>query len=165
VTRALAALTLVLGLAASAAAVAEPFGAHVSIRQLVGTGDFDGDGKPDMLYVVSTAAGAHPKDVTAVDGVFGSPAHGPQKTALAISLGNGRKFLVEDGDFFVTPIWSQSPLPLSIAKRGSKPFNEFKRQEKRIASDVVVLGTEAGIDIALYWNGRSFALFQPNEEP
>jgi len=28
-----------------------------------------------------------------------------------------------------------------------------------------VLGTEAGIDTALYWNGKTFALFEPNEEP
>lgn len=151
-------LVLVLCLAAGAASAAPIFGASVNIRQTVGTGDFDGDGKADTLYLVSTAPGAPAGDVTAIGSLFGSPAHGPQKTALAIAMGNGRKFLVEDGDFFTTPIWSAAKPPLGIARRGT--FKGFRQR-----GDVVVLGTEAGIDTALYWDGKSFALFQPNQEP
>src|SRR5262249_2976490 len=70
-----------------------------------------------------------------------------------------------NGGYFDTPIWSGSTPPVAVAKRGSKAFREFQKQEKRIQHDVLVLGTEAGIDTALYWNGKTFALFQPNQEP
>ena len=33
------------------------------------------------------------------------------------------------------------------------------------AHDILVVGTEAGIDTALYWTGQSYAWFQPVEEP
>lgn len=159
--RGLAALGLAFGLVANTAA-AEPaaaqiFGERVTVnarfKQPYGAGDFDGDGKIDQLYLVSIAQGSKPfaKDVSVVDRLFGAQAlaNGPEKIALAFAMGGGRKLLVVDRDFFASPIWSANPVPLGIAKRGSKPFSDFKRQEKRIANDIVVLGTEAGIDRAL----------------
>jgi len=56
-------------------------------------------------------------------------------------------------------------VPLSLAKRGSKVFADFQRQKKAIRNDVLVVGTEAGIDTALYWTGKGYALFSPDEEP
>jgi hypothetical protein len=95
-----------------------------------------------------------------------------EKLALAIVLAKGkRKFLITgyegEGvtDFFASPMWSEKSVPLSIAKKGSQAWRDFQQQEKRIRNDVLVVGTEAGIDMALYWNGKAFALFEPSEEP
>lgn len=133
------------------------------------TADLDGDGVPDAIYVVSVSSGsALPPDVTAVSNLWSSPWHTSNSTkrALAIVLGKQhRKFLIADPDYFDTPIWSEKQLPVAVAKRGTKPFREFQAQEKHIQHDILVLGTEAGIDTALYWNSKTFALFEPIEEP
>lgn len=129
--------------------------------------DFDGDGIADAVTVVSVAAGkVLPGDVTVISNLWHNSWRANQATlrAVAIVLGH-RKFLIVGPDYFDSPIWSGRQLPLSVAKRGSKAFREFQKQEKRIRSDILVLGTEAGIDTALYWNGKTFALFEPNEEP
>ena len=131
--------------------------------------DFDGDGVADTVTVVSVAAGkALPADVTVISRLWASSWNANQNAgrALAIDLGKQhRKFLIADPDYFDSPMWTEKRLPLSVAKRGSKTFNEFQAQEKRIRNDILVLGTEAGIDTALYWNGKTFALFEPAEEP
>jgi hypothetical protein len=132
--------------------------------------DFDGDGAADTVTVVSVAAGKTlPGDVTVVPNLWASSSwHAAQgtKRALAIVVGKDhRKFLIVDPDYFDTPIWTEKQLPLAVAKRGSKDFKYFQSQEKHIKNDVLVLGTEAGIDTALYWDGKSFELFEPNEEP
>jgi hypothetical protein len=133
------------------------------------TADLDGDGVPDSIYVVSVSSGSTlPPDVTVVSGLWSSTwrASSSTKRALAIVVGKPqRKFLIADPDYFDTPIWSEKQLPLAVAKRGTKPFREFQVQEKRIQHDILVLGTEAGIDTTLYWNGKTFALFEPIEEP
>lgn len=111
---------------------------------------------------------ALPPDVTAVSSLWSSPwrTANATKRALAIFVGKQHhKFLIADPDYFDTPIWNEKQLPLAVAKRGSKSFREFQAQEKHIQHDILVLGTEAGIDTALYWNGKTFALFAPAEEP
>jgi hypothetical protein len=131
--------------------------------------DFDGDGAADTITIVSVAPGkTMPGGVTVISNLWHTSWHANQATlrAVAIVLGKQhRKFLIAAPDYFDSPIWSGKQLPLGVARRGSKAFKEFQRQEKRIRHDVLVLGTEAGIDTALYWNGKTFALFEPNEEP
>ena len=162
--------------------ISQLFGSRVEANgrfaQPYATGDLDGDGKPDAVYLVTIL----PKstgheiagDVTVIGKLFGSAPLGPHGEALALAIlqnGGKRKFLLTgyQGDgvsaYFESPIWSATPIPLAIAKRGSKSFQEFRHQEKRIAHDILVVGTEAGIDTALYWTGRGYALFQPIEEP
>lgn len=179
----LAIMLAALTSAALAASVVTPlFGSRVSenarFKAPYLTADLDGDGAGDAIYLVSIAAGS-PKvviaaDVTIVSNLFYSQPLGThaEKLALAIVLAKGnRKFLVtgyegEDvTDFFASPMWGETSVPLSIAKRGSPAFRQFQRQEKRIRNDVLIVGTEAAIDTALYWNGKAFALFEPAEEP
>ncbi len=140
--------------------------------------DLDGDGAADAVYLVSIAP-ASPKavirsDVTISSKLFQSQPLGShaENLALGIVLAKGkRKFLITGyqgegvSDFFGSPIWREKSVPLSVAKRGSRTFLEFQRQEKHIRNDVLVVGTEAGIDTVLYWNGKAFALFEPSEEP
>lgn len=168
--------------ALSAPVVTSLFGSRVSenarFKAPYLTADLDGDGAADAVYLVSIAK-ASPKaaiapEVTVSSQLFYSQPLGAHeaKLALGIVLAKGsRKFLItgyqgEDvTDFFDSPMWGEKSVPLSIAKRGSPTFLDFQRQEKHIRNDVLVVGTEAAIDMALYWNGKAFALFEPNEEP
>jgi lipopolysaccharide assembly outer membrane protein LptD (OstA) len=43
--------------------------------------------------------------------------------------------------------------------------NKFNAEEPGIKHDILVVGTEAGIDTALFWNGQNYVLFSPAEEP
>ncbi len=175
-------VSFAIGNAASTSGdVSSQFGSRVSAYQGKAqpflSGDFDGDGKPDAAYLVTVAPAAKNKafaaNVSLVDSLFGTPplgSHG-ESLALAIALSsNQRRFLIasygEGGSgYFDSPIWKSKPLPLSVATRGSKAFRGFAKQDGHIRNDVVVLGTEAGIDTALYWDGRKFVLFSPPEEP
>lgn len=170
---------------AAAADVSAVFGPRVianpHFKAPMFTGDFDGDGVADAVYLVTvlpaSAKNRLAPDVTVIDGVFdGAAPMGAQgeKTVLAIvQQGGKRKFLVTGGasqgpdspGYFDTPIWTARYTPLKLARRGSKTFRYFNEQERRIKNDVIVVGTEAGIDTALYWNGKTYVLFSPNEEP
>jgi hypothetical protein len=135
------------------------------------TGDFDGDGVADALYFVrilpKAKGGGLATDVTVADPWNQQPvSDAGELLALAIVAGaGGRKYLLHDAAFFSTPIWSAPELPLGLAKKGSKQFREFQRAAKGVKGDILVPGTEAGIDIALYWDGKKFTLFWPKEEP
>ena len=168
--------------AAPAANVSVLFGSRVVANARFAApylaGDFDGDGTADAVYLV-TVLPASPKaslakDVTVIGDQLGAAPLGNHGEALAIAILNGRsgrKFLVTgyegEGvtDYFGSPIWSAKPIPLTLAKKGSQAFRQFREQEKRITNDVLVIGTEAGIDTALYWNGTRYVLFAPHEEP
>jgi hypothetical protein len=130
--------------------------------------DFDGDGHADSVILVGDPGPIGvTRRVTVISGLWGSEVKDAKGAALLVSLGNSKRafLLMDRSGFFDTPIWKLKPLPLGVAKRGSKSFKEFQAQDKRIQHDVLVLGTEAGIDTALYWNGKTFALFEPIEEP
>ncbi len=136
-------------------------------------GDFDGDGVPDALYLVSvkpaSPTASFAKDVTVVEGLWYAQPLGNrgEKLVPAIVFGKtGRKFVLpgheEAGtDFFESPIWSADPIPLSVAVKGSRQFKQFAKADKRIKNDVIVIGTEAGEDTALFWTGKKFAWYEP----
>ena len=178
----LAGFVLVKAEAASPDEVPRLFGQRVEANSHFpvpfATGDFDGDGTADALYLVTVLPQAPGRriaaDVTVIGRLFGSEALGPhgESLALAILQDHGkRKFLLTGyhgdavTDYFGSPIWSEMPVPLSIATRGSQPFEKFRQQGAKIEHDILVVGTEAGIDTALYWTGKTYALFQPAEEP
>jgi hypothetical protein len=165
---------------ASPEGVSKIFGSRVVNSPLAKaplTGDFDGDGGPDTVYLVTirpaSAQASFAKDVTLVENLFsGKPIDGHgEKLAVGIVLGKDkRKFLLTaygkgDDGFFDSPIWGQAPLPVEVAKRGSKDFKYFAQGEKRIKNDVIGVFTEAGINTAVYWDGRTFAHYWPAEEP
>jgi hypothetical protein len=142
------------------------------------TGDFDGDGMPDAAYLVTilpeSAQDTFAKDVTMIGTVFGRGPLGARGETLALAIvqkGGRQKFLLTGyqgegvADFFGSPIWGSLPPPIDIARRGSEIFQTFKAEEPGIEHDILVVGTEAGIDTALFWNGQSYVLFSPAEEP
>lgn len=170
------------GFAAPADEVSQIFGSRVEASSRFpapyASGDFDGDGKADAVYLVTVLPASAKvklaKDVHLIGKLFGSKPLGArgEDLALAILQGGGkRKFLFTGylgegvSAYFDSPMWSTTPVPLSVAKRGSKPVEEFRQKGAPIKHDIVVVGTEAGIDTALYWTGTGYALFRPVEEP
>ena len=181
-------LALLTALGVSGAEAASPdnvsqlFGSRVQANDRFAapfaTGDFDGDGTPDAVYLVTilpqSADHKLASDVTVISKLFGLAPLGPRGESLALAIlqdGGKRKFLLTGyqsegvSGYFESPIWSGNPVPLAVAKRGSKSFEEFQKQEKKIKHDILVVGTEAGIDTALYWSGKTYAIFRPVEEP
>ena len=109
-----------------------------------------------------------------IDTLFGREPLGARGETLALAIvqkGGRQKFLLTGyngegvSDFFGSPIWESLPPPIDIAKRGSKVFQTFQAEEPGIKHDILVVGTEAGIDTALFWNGQNYVLFSPVEEP
>lgn len=78
---------------------------------------------------------------------------------------SGRKFLIHGEDFFGSPIWEVHDIDLHVALRGSKEMRGFARHVRKMRNDILVVGTEATIDTALYFNGSKYALYEPPEEP
>ena len=132
--------------------------------------DLDGDGKPDEVYALVVRAQG--RDDCVMPGValvnpWNAKASSPRggSAAVGIRLASGARFVFHDPEFFTSPIWTAKTLPLAVIKRGSREHREFTRQAAGLRHDIVVLGTEAGIDIALYWDGKRFQLLQPKETP
>lgn len=166
-----------------AAVVRGAFGGAVEVnvdhRPYFLTGDFNGDRFRDLVMVVRLKAAFRelPGGVTVLDPWRTrrpSPA-GPGTLALAI-LHGGReglhapplgRYLLTDQEFFATPIWQTPPLK-DLIGLVSKP--RASRQGRRTLprpakGDAIRVATEAGIDTLLYWDGRTYRLYEPPEEP
>jgi hypothetical protein len=178
----IASLSVMAPLVSAAQDLSALFGSRVTAnaryKAPLFTGDFDGDGTPDAAYLVTilpeSAQDKLAGDVTVIGTQFGREPLGSrgETVALAIVQKSGRqKFLLTGyegegvSDFFGSPIWERLPPPIDIARRGSKAFRTFQAEEPGIKHDILVVGTEAGIDTALFWNGQSYVLFSPAEEP
>ena len=131
--------------------------------------DFDGDAVPDEFTVTRDAAKAA-KDSTAR---LVNPWHEKQHSALPSPKGIGlairlsrtpQAYLLHDAEFFRTPIWTEGKPPARVVTKKDKGYAAWKKQVSALRFDAIELGTEAGIDILLYWDGR-WRLFWPNEEP
>lgn len=139
------------------------------------TGDFNGDARADLLVLVrvNNSGGNLAREVRRLN-PWGYNKTQPSALALAIVHGSAAgwdtetplaRFIVGDKDFFSTPIWTgTSDTPMSLKK---KRLTKGQRSGlPRLAKgDAVALGTEAGIDILLYWDGKTYRIFEPNEEP
>jgi len=178
----IASLSVMAPLVSAAQDLSALFGSRVTAnaryKAPLFTGDFDGDGTPDAAYLVTilpeSAQDKLAGDVTVIGTQFGREPLGSRGEALALAIvqkSGWQKYLLTgyDGegvsDFFGSPMWGSLPPPIDVARRGSKPFRTFQAEEPGIKHDILVVGTEAGIDTALFWNGQSYVLFSPAEEP
>ena len=131
--------------------------------------DFDGDGVADEFKVT--------RDADKVLKDSGVRLVNPWQTkkssmnsslkglALVIRLTRQpQTFLLHDADFFQTPIWTEAKPPVRVITKKDKGYAAWKKQVPALRADAIELGTEAGIDILLYWDGR-WRLFWPKEEP
>ncbi len=74
-------------------------------------------------------------------------------------------YLLHDSDFFDTPMWKEGKPPVEVITRQDRRYREWKKQVPALQADALQVGTEAGIDILLYWNGKRWELFWPDEDP
>jgi len=131
--------------------------------------DFDGDGVPDEFKVAREAEKlAKESGVRLVDPwqpAKSSEKSSPKGLALLIRLTRQpQTFLLHDADFFKTPSWQEGKPPVHVITKKDKGYAAWKKQVPALRADAIELGTEAGIDILLYWDGR-WRVFWPKEEP
>ncbi len=130
--------------------------------------DFDGDGVADEFATTRDA-----QKVAKESGVkLANPweevlksKKSPKGFGLVIRLTRTpQKFLVHDAEFFDTPMWKEGTVAPRVITKKDKKYKGWKKQVPALKGDAIELGTEAGIDILLYWDGR-WQLFWPDEEP
>ena len=130
--------------------------------------DFDGDGVADEFTVTHEAEKVAKDSGVQVANPWrerGASKKSPKGLGLVIRLTRApQKFLVHDAEFFSTPIWTQGEPPLRVVTKKDRKYAGWKKQVPALRGDAIELGTEAGIDILLYWDGR-WRLFWPDEEP
>ena len=144
------------------------------------TGDFNGDALEDLLVLVRLkgAKSSLPKEVTVLNpwGYETKSSAGTSALALAIihaarggwdTQAPGGIFLLSDREFFSTPVW-ESPTDealIGVRKKGSPRANRRGSSPRAARGDTITLTTEAGIDVLLYWDGKTYRLDTPQEEP
>ena len=162
-------------------AVATPsFGSRIEFRddfrEPFLTGDLAGNGERDEVFIVRIAPQSARTSIASDVVVESLSSWGKRNLnkngeplALAIVHGTSNwKFLIHDGSdnsFFDTDIWRVHPLPLELARRGSNKARGLPLRIRRSKHDVLVLGTEAGIDTFLYFDGTKYVYYEPPEEP
>jgi len=131
--------------------------------------DFDGDGVADEFATtrdVARAANASAVRLVNPWEKAGSAKRPIKGVGLIIRLSRAQqRFALHDADFFSTPIWLQGKPPALVITKQDRRYSAWKKQVPGLRADVIQLGTEAGIDILLYWDGKRWRLFWPDEEP
>lgn len=151
------------GLAGASACADAPAGAL--------SGDVDGDGRPDRVWMQPAGAGLAGR-ARAYDPWRGQVRAAERgRPTLVVAWGRpvvagGACALVQNRRFFSTPIWDADPPPLALLARAAPEARVFAgRQTLRWRGDGILLGTEAGVDILLYWDGRRFRIAHSGELP
>jgi hypothetical protein len=62
-------------------------------------------------------------------------------------------------------MWMEAKPPVRVITKQDRRFGGWKKKVPALKGDAIELGTEAGIDIFLYWDGKRWRLFWPDEEP
>ncbi len=152
------------------------FGKNIQIKNEFKTvaliADFNGDKQKDTAVLLELGKNSSPlKGCTVSDPWYGNVIKQcGEPLAIGIITSNtvskkASLTIMHDSSFFSTPIWSANKLPIELILKGSPQFKRWKESVPDLRNDAIALGTEAGIDILIYWNGKEYILFQPNEEP
>ncbi len=135
------------------------------------SGDFDGDGRPDRVWKlrVGKDLGSRVRAYDPWRGQLRAVEQG--RPAVVVAWGRpvaagGACALIQNRRFLSTPIWDAEPPPLAVLPRRAPSAGAFQGvQTRRWRGDGILLGTEAGIDILLYWDGRRFRIAYSGEQP
>jgi hypothetical protein len=141
-------------------------------------GDFNGDTFSDLLVLTNlkTARSGLPKNVKVLNpwGYESKDSSGTSGLALVIVHGTSTGwdipnptgvYLLTDRDFFSTPSWeAKQDALISVTKKSAK-LGKRLNSGKTATGDTINLATEAGIDVTLYWDGKTYRLDTPQEEP
>lgn len=125
--------------------------------------DLDGDGTADS-YRFQRDAKVFPEGKRVNPWSESRKASGGSYLEVKLSA-DQQTWIIYDPEFLVTPIWKESSPPLKTISRGERGYKQWKKQAPGMKGDAFVLGTEAGIDILLYWDGKRWKVFEPAEEP
>jgi hypothetical protein len=130
--------------------------------------DFDGDGVADEYTITREAEKVAKESGVKVANPWSDvlpTKKSPKGFGLVIRLTRTpQKFLVHNAEFFDASFWAEAKPPARVITKKEKQYREWKKQVPALRGDAIELGTEAGIDILLYWDGR-WRLFWPDEEP
>ncbi|HVF87436.1 MAG TPA: hypothetical protein VM866_07590 [Pyrinomonadaceae bacterium] len=141
-------------------------------------GDFNGDTFGDLLVLtkLKTARSGLPKNVKVLNpwGYESKDSSGTSGLALVIVHGTSAgwdtpnstgAYVLTDRDFFSTPIWeAKQDALISVARKATRRGKRLS-SGKTATGDTINLATEAGIDVTLYWDGKTYRLDTPQEEP
>lgn len=130
--------------------------------------DFDGDGVADEYTITREAEKVARQSGVKVANPWldhRSSRKTPKGLGLVIKLSRSRQtFLIHDAEFFSSPMWKEAKPAIRPITKTDKKYATWKKEVDDLKGDAIEIGTEAGIDILLYWDGR-WQLFWPNEEP
>jgi hypothetical protein len=136
------------------------FGAHVTleaVKPCAIRADFNGDGTQDvaMLVRIASEPAALPATIKRANPFARAGAFTGKKRGLAIAIsfeGPAPKvFLLSDGEFFTSPMWSS---PNELLSKITKP-----------KKDSLGVATESGADLRMYWTGAAWKVEAPTEAP
>ncbi len=137
----------------------------------VWTGDFDGDGVADRLWVLppATARPAAGKEWTRDPWRDRQQRFDPAAMALVLASGGGTPSaactVIQNRRFFATPIWEEGDKPVRILPRSDPAAQAWRPQARHWRGDGILLGTEAGVDVLLYRDGRRYRIAYGSEVP
>jgi len=153
------------------ALVRNVFGPSIQIerpsRPMMFRGDFSGDGEGDLITVITLDSKAQlPKEVTVLEPWGKSELPAPEwSRALAILHRKGDQILgrfVAVGDLPNSwePDWEDMGIEVVSRKEGKKLLQGVISK-----GDVLQIPTQTGIDMFLFWDGKIYRNFAPEEEP
>lgn len=138
--------------------------------------DLDGDTRPDEITIVQIMPSA-PGRIIDQDLVFANPwdtdlsaqplpEEGTQMALLIRNSASGKRYLLHSP--YVELSNNLRPGgPVDVTRAKSSLAAAFRKDCPTLRNDMLVMSTEAGIDIALFWDGRAKAydVCWPNEIP
>ena len=131
--------------------------------------DFDSDGVADEFTITRDAARVAKESGTRLVNPWEEVIQRkqpPKGLGLIIRLSRAaRSDLLHDSVFFDTPMWAEAKPPVEVITKQDRRYRAWKKQVPGLQGDALQLGTEAGIDILLYWKGKQWRIFWPDEDP
>jgi hypothetical protein len=128
--------------------------------------DFDGDGVADEFTITRDAAKAAKGAAVRLANPWEKTKQAPKGLGLIVKLSRApQTYLLHDPTFFKSPMWLESKPAAEVIAKKDRRYAAWKKQVPALQGDAIQLGTEAGIDILLYWNGKEWRLFWPKEDP
>lgn len=147
---------------------------HATFATTRTVGDLDGDGKAEQLAIVHILARtpqrqvdpalvvANPWDSDAPAQAL--PAADQPMALILTNSATGTRHLLHS-DYIALSANLFKGAPVRAERKGTATFRDFRRDCPAMRHDYLLMATEAGIDIALFWNGRRYEVCWPNETP